>query len=91
MSGDAIRFRKLRDYWKTYKRNKWALLSLTLITFLSILVVYLLFLKDHKKLQTAHNKHILFLALGLVLYLTFAKLSTYIVQSANQSSLASCH
>ncbi|MCD4722995.1 MAG: HDIG domain-containing protein, partial [Desulfobacula sp.] len=57
--------------------------GIALITFLSILVVYLLFLKDHKKLQTTHNKHILFLALGLVLYLTFAKFSTYIAQSAN--------
>ncbi len=57
--------------------------GIALITFISILVVYLLFLKDHKKLQTAHNKHILFLALGLVLYLTFAKFSTYIAQSAN--------
>jgi len=57
--------------------------GIALITFLSILVGYLLFLKDHKKLQTAHNKHILFLALGLVLYLTFAKFSTYIAQSAN--------
>ncbi len=57
--------------------------GIALITFFTILVVYLLFLKDHKKLRTAHNKHIFFLALGLVLYLTFAKLSTYIVQSAN--------
>ncbi|MBU2627529.1 MAG: HDIG domain-containing protein, partial [Proteobacteria bacterium] len=54
-----------------------------LITFFSILVVYLLFLKDHKKLRTDHNKHIFFLALGLALYLTFAKISTYIAQSAN--------
>jgi len=57
--------------------------GIALITFLSILVIYLLFLKDHKKLQTDHNKHIFFLALGLVLYLTFAKFSTYIAQSAN--------
>ncbi|MCD4678548.1 MAG: HDIG domain-containing protein, partial [Desulfobacula sp.] len=57
--------------------------GIALITFLSILVVYLLFLKDHKKLKTAHNKHILFLTLGLILYLTFAKVSTYIAQSAN--------
>ncbi|WP_299976579.1 HDIG domain-containing metalloprotein [Desulfobacula sp.] len=57
--------------------------GISLITFLSILVVYLLFLKDHKKLQTAHNKHILFLSLGLILYLTFVKFSTYIAQSAN--------
>jgi len=53
------------------------------ITFLSILVVYFLFLKDHKRLRKDHNKHIFFLALGLVLYLIFAKSSTYIAQSAN--------
>ncbi|MBT3178612.1 MAG: HDIG domain-containing protein [Desulfobacula sp.] len=57
--------------------------GIALITFFTILVVYLLFLKDHKKLHPAHNKHIFFLALGLVLYLTFAKFSTYIAQSAN--------
>jgi len=57
--------------------------GIALITFISILVGYLLFLKDHKKLRTSHNKHILFLALGLVLYLTFAKISIYIAQSAN--------
>lgn len=57
--------------------------GIALVTFLSILVIYLLFLKDHKKLQQLHNKHIFFLALGLILYLTFAKFSTYIAQSAN--------
>jgi len=57
--------------------------GIALITLLSILVVYFLFLKDHKKLQVDHNKHILFLVLGLGLYLTFAKVSTYIAQSAN--------
>jgi putative nucleotidyltransferase with HDIG domain len=56
--------------------------GIALITFCSILVVYLLFLKDHKTLQKDHNKHILFLALGLILYLTFAKISTYIALSA---------
>jgi len=61
--------------------------GIALITFLSILVVYLLFLKDHKKLQLAHNKHILFLSLGLILYLTFAKFSTYIAQSANPEAM----
>ncbi|MBW2653700.1 MAG: HDIG domain-containing protein [Deltaproteobacteria bacterium] len=61
--------------------------GIALITFLSILVVYLLFLKDHKKLQPAHNKHILFLSLGLILYLTFAKFSTYIAQSANPEAM----
>lgn len=57
--------------------------GIALITFFSILVIYTLFLKDHKRLKTDHNKHIFFLALGLALYLTFAKFSTYIAQSAN--------
>jgi len=57
--------------------------GLALITFFSILTIYLFFLKDHKKLKTVHNKHILFLALGLALYLTFAKFAVYMAQSAN--------
>ncbi len=57
--------------------------GLALITFFSILTVYFLFLKDHKKLRVDHNKHILFLALGLILYMTFARFATYIAQSAN--------
>ncbi len=57
--------------------------GIALITFCSILVVYILFLKDHKRLKNSHNKHIVFLAMGLVLYLTFAKFSTYIATSAN--------
>ncbi|CCK79285.1 HD family phosphohydrolase [Desulfobacula toluolica] len=57
--------------------------GIALITFFSVLVIYTLFLKDNKKLKTDHNKHIFFLALGLVLYLTFAKFSTQIAQSAN--------
>jgi len=61
--------------------------GIALLTFLSIMVVYLLFLKDHKKLQPAHNKHIFFLALGLTLYLTFTKFSVYIAQSANPSAV----
>ncbi len=57
--------------------------GLALTTFFILLTVYLLFLKDHKKLKTSHNKHIFFLALGLALYLAFAKTATYIAQSAN--------
>ncbi|WP_300462285.1 HDIG domain-containing metalloprotein [Desulfobacula sp.] len=57
--------------------------GIALITFFSILVVYVLFLKDHKKLRTDHNKHIFFLVLGLALYLTFARFSIYIAQSTN--------
>ena len=61
--------------------------GIALIVFFTILVIYLLFLKDHKKLRVAHNKHILFLALGLVLFLTFARFSTYIAQSANPDAV----
>ena len=45
--------------------------------------MYILFLKDHKKLIRDHNKHILFLSLGIVLYLAFAKFATYIALSAS--------
>ena len=57
--------------------------GLALITFFSILIMYILFLKDHKKLIHDHNKHILFLSLGIVLYLAFAKFATYIALSAS--------
>ncbi len=58
-------------------------IGMALITFFSILVVYILFLKDHKKLQKDHNKHMLFLSSGLALYIAFAKLSTYVAQSTS--------
>ncbi|MCP4021297.1 MAG: HDIG domain-containing protein [Desulfobacteraceae bacterium] len=62
--------------------------GLSLITFASILVVYLLFFKDHKRLKNDHNKHMFFLALGLVLFLTIAKLATPIAHSANSKLAA---
>ena len=54
-----------------------------MLTCFLILVVYFLFLKDHKRLKTDHNTHMIFLALGLVLYLIFAKIVIYIAQSAH--------
>jgi len=57
--------------------------GIAMTTFISILMIYLLFLKDHKKLKQDHNKHILFLALGLVLYITFAKFAIYIAQATS--------
>ena len=57
--------------------------GIALITFFLLLVSYLLFFKDHKTLKNDHNKHMIFLALGLVLYLGFVKISTFLVQSAD--------
>lgn len=57
--------------------------GIALITFFLILVSYILFLKEHKALKTDHNKHMIFLALGLALYLTFVKVSTYVAHSTD--------
>ncbi len=58
--------------------------GIALIVFFSILIMYTLFLRDHKKLKKDHNKHILFLASGLALYLAFARFTTYyFAQSTN--------
>ncbi|MCP4718030.1 MAG: HDIG domain-containing protein, partial [Desulfobacteraceae bacterium] len=54
-----------------------------MITCFLILVVYYLFLKDHKRLKNDHNTHMIFLALGLSLYLVFAKIVIYIAQSSH--------
>ncbi len=54
-----------------------------MITCFLILVVYFLFLKDHKRLKGDHNTHMIFLALGLLLYLVFAKIVIYIAQSSH--------
>lgn len=56
--------------------------GMALITFFAIFIVYTLFLKEHKRIQKDHNKHILFLTLGLVLYLAITRFSTYVAQSA---------
>jgi len=52
-----------------------------MITCLLLLVGYYLFLKDHKRLKKDHNKHMVFLALGIILYLSFAKIAIYIARS----------
>jgi cyclic-di-AMP phosphodiesterase PgpH len=57
--------------------------GIAMITFSLLLLSYLLFFKDHPSLKNNHNKHMIFLALGLVLYLGFVKLSTFLVQSAD--------
>lgn len=57
--------------------------GIALLTFTLLLVSYLLFFRHHTALETDHNKHMIFLALGLILYLGVIKLSTYLVQSAD--------
>ncbi len=49
--------------------------GMALITFLCLLVIYILFLKDHAKLKTNHNKNLAFIASILVIFLLMAKLS----------------
>jgi membrane-associated HD superfamily phosphohydrolase len=53
--------------------------GIALITFTLLLVSYLLFFRHHTALEKDHNKHMIFLALGLILYLGIVKLSTYLV------------
>ncbi len=60
-----------------------AVTGVAMTTFSLILIVYFLFLKTHKALQKSHNKHMLFLALGLMLYLGFVQTAIYLAQSAN--------
>lgn len=58
-------------------------LGLALTTFFCLLVIYLLYLKDHRMLKREHNKHMLFMASMLVIFLLMARLATPIAESAN--------
>jgi cyclic-di-AMP phosphodiesterase PgpH len=49
--------------------------GMALITFLCLLVIYILFLKEHVKLKNNHNKNLAFIASILVIFLLMAKLS----------------
>ncbi len=58
-----------------------SMIGTAMLTCLLLLVVYFLFLKDHPRLVNDMNKHIIFLVLGLSLYLGFAELAVYMAQS----------
>ncbi|MCP3940336.1 MAG: HDIG domain-containing protein [Desulfobacteraceae bacterium] len=63
------------------KKNTYmASIGTAMITCFLILVVYYLFLKDHKRLKNNHNTHMIFLAFGLILYLFFTKIVIYIAR-----------
>ncbi len=49
--------------------------GMAFVTFLCLLVIYILFLKDHSKLQNHHRKDMLFIASMLVIFLLVAKVS----------------
>ncbi len=57
--------------------------GIAMITLSLILISYFLFFKDHEKLKKDHNKHMVFLSLGLALYLVFVQTAIYLAQSAN--------
>lgn len=82
---DEIHMQKLSILDQQVEQNDilFSTLGLILIAFFCVLSIYLHFLKDHPNLRTEHNKHMLFLFLGLILYLMFAKSIFYISQSIN--------
>ena len=81
---DNIHLIKLNALKKQVKKKDFVLsgTGLALISLCILLMGYLLFLKKHKRLSIAHNKHIFFLALGLVLYLTFTRILQYVAMSS---------
>ncbi|MCG8620306.1 MAG: HDIG domain-containing protein, partial [Desulfobacterales bacterium] len=57
--------------------------GVAMLTCFLLVVVYFLFLKDHPRLKNDMNRHMIFLSLGLALYLGFTELAVYIAHSAN--------
>lgn len=82
---DEVDLVKLNALKKQANKSGTLLTSLgtALITFFSLLVVYLLFLKGHKQLKKNHTKNMLFVASMLVIFLLIAKLSIPIARSAS--------
>tara|TARA_B100000614_G_scaffold261968_1_gene293466 strand:+ start:379 stop:2274 length:1896 start_codon:yes stop_codon:yes gene_type:complete len=60
-----------------------SLTGVAMLTCVLLVVVYFLFLRDHPRLKNDINRHMIFLSLGLALYLGFTELAVYIAHSAN--------
>ncbi len=60
-----------------------SMVGTAMLSAILLLVIYFLFLKDHARMVKDMNKHIIFLGLGLLLYIGFAELAVYIAHSAN--------
>ena len=63
------------------KDIRMSMAGIAMLTCFLLLVVYYLFLKDHPRLQNEMNKHMVFLTLGLGLYLGFAEVAVYLAQN----------
>ncbi|MCG8637121.1 MAG: HDIG domain-containing protein [Desulfobacterales bacterium] len=57
--------------------------GVAMLTCFLLIVFYYLFLKEHPRLAGDMNRHMIFLTLGLGLYLGFTELAIYIAHSAN--------
>ncbi|MCK5541856.1 MAG: HDIG domain-containing protein [Desulfobacterales bacterium] len=69
-----VKLKTLKSQIKDNNRFRKSI-GMALVTFLCLLVVYILFLKDHMKLQNNHSKNMLFIASMLFIFLLIAKLS----------------
>ncbi len=52
--------------------------GIAMMTFCLLVVIYLLFLKDHHDLQKKHNKHMTFLSMGILLHLCIVEIAAYL-------------
>jgi len=82
---DPVKLIKLRALETKIKEKNLFVnsIGMALTTFFCLLVIYLLYLKDHRTLKKEHNKHMLFMASMLVIFLLMARLATSIAASAN--------
>ncbi|MFH1156774.1 MAG: HDIG domain-containing metalloprotein [Pseudomonadota bacterium] len=82
---DEIRLVKLRALESQMEKKNlvMAQTGTALIILFSLLVIYFLFLKNHKNLQRHHNKNIIFLSTLLMLFLLIARLAAPLAGSVN--------
>jgi len=74
---DEIRIVKLKALSHQLQEKNIALIRMgtSLMILFSLLVIYNIFLKNHKRLDRYHNKNILFLSLMLIIFLSLTKIS----------------
>lgn len=82
---DASRIVKLRALSHQLEEKNIVMIRVgtALMILFSLLVIYNVFLKNHKRLDKYHNKNILFLSLMLILFLSLTKMSAPITDPTN--------